>query len=113
MCFFFCNSKKDGLSLRRALLLMYDDDRQQTGGHNSTDDTVKKLQAVVWRPSFQKGAIRRVLTCADCWLTAKPQKGLSAQARSELHERPARMPFIGALGPIPRAPGGNTYTLHT
>ena len=60
---------------------------------------------------MESGAQAWVASCHMCRIT-KPKKGLTPEVRHELYERPFRVLFIDAFGPISPAPEGYTHIYH-
>ena len=104
------NGRRRTLTPRRRLLLeKHDSDAQ--GFHPSAEHTIAKLRESVWWPGLESDAQAWVASCHTCRIT-KPQKGLTPEDRHELYERPFRVLFIDAIGPISPAPEGYTHIYH-
>jgi hypothetical protein len=108
---FLYNGRRYRLTLRKSLMLLYHDS-EMVGGHPNVVDTIAKLEQMYWWPGLGGDAQRWVNSCAICRLV-KPQKGISTMERSELHEKPFRVIFIDAMGPIrPEGESGECYIFH-
>ena len=107
---FWYNGRQYRLTLRKTLLLLYHDS-EMMGGHSSREDTLSKLRARVWWPSMADDVRKWVKTCSVCKLT-KPQRGLTAEQRTQLHDRPFRVLFVDSLGPISPADRGFSWLIH-
>ena len=107
---FIFNGRKYALTLRKSLLLLYHDSSTM-GAHSSAPDTFAKLARDVWWPTLERDTLRWVKTCAVCRIT-KPQTGMPAEARMELYDRPFRVLFIDALGPISPSDGVYRWIFH-
>ena len=107
---FWYNGRKYRLTLRKSLLLLYHNS-ELMGGHSSREDTLGKLKAKVWWPSLAEDVRKWVRTCSVCKLT-KPQRGLTAEQRTQLYDRPFRVLFVDSVGPISPADRGFSWLLH-
>ncbi len=107
---FHYNGRHYRLSLRKSLLLLYHDS-EMIGAHPGARDTLAKISDVFWWPGMEHEVRRWVATCATCRLI-KPTPALTAEQRMELHDRPFRVLFIDAIGPIRPADGEYRYIAH-
>ena len=107
---FHFNGRQYRLSLRKAMLLLYHDS-ELIGAHPGVRDTLAKLADLFWWPGMEHEVRRWVATCATCRLV-KPTPALTAEQRMELHDRPFRVLFIDAIGPIRPADGEYQYLAH-
>ena len=107
---FWYNGRKYRLSVRKSLLLQFHDS-ETMGGHSSREDTLAKLRARVWWPSMSEDVRKWVKTCSVCKLT-KPQRGLTAEQRTQLYDRPFRVLFIDSVGPISPFDRGFSWLIH-
>jgi len=107
---FHYNGRHYRLSLRKSLLLLYHDS-EMIGAHPGVRDTLAKVADVFWWPGLEHEVRRWVATCATCRLI-KPTPALTAEQRMELHDRPFRVLFIDAIGPIRPADGEYRYIAH-
>jgi hypothetical protein len=105
------NGRRYRLSMRKSLLLLYHDG-EAAGAHTSEESTTAKLQSMFWWPGLSDDVAKWVASCPTCRLV-RPQKGLTAEQRMELFDRPFKVLFIDALGPIqPAGPLDEVYILH-
>ena len=81
------------------------------GVHSSIRETFAKLRQVCWWPSVDKGVAGWVGGCSSCRLL-KLSKALSTAQRTELHNRPFRVLFVDAVGPISPEDEGMGVLLH-
>ena len=86
-------------------------DSEMTGAHSSARDTLAKIGLLVWWPTMEKDVRQWVGSCSVCRLS-KPQPGLTAEQRRELHGRPFRIFYVDAMGPIHPNSEGNEYIFH-
>ena len=107
---FMFNGRRYRLPLRRAMLLLYHDS-ETMGGHASARDTLAKLERNVWWPTLERDTSNWVHACSVCRLT-KPQAGITTDQRMELHDRPFRVLFTDAIGPIHPKDGEFEYLFH-
>ena len=107
---FWYNGRRYKLTLRKQMMLMHHDS-ELAGAHSSAKDTLAKITLQVWWPTMEKDVRSWVGSCSVCRL-AKPQPGLTAEQRRELHERPFRVLFMDAMGPITPPSDGNEYIFH-
>ena len=107
---FWFNGRKYRLSIRKQILLMYHDG-ELAGAHTSVRDTFAKIAQVAWWPTLERDVRNWVGSCSVCRLT-KPQPGLTAEQRMELHDRPFRVLFMDTVGPVQPASAGNKYIFH-
>jgi len=107
---FYLNGRKYRLPLRKQLLL-YFHDGESMGGHTDVRGTLGKLAEFCWWPGMEKDVARWVGSCSVCRLT-KPSRALTARQRTELHDRPFRVLFIDAVGPISPPDGEFRYLFH-
>ena len=107
---FWYNGRRYKLSLRKQMMLMHHDS-ELAGAHSSAKDTLAKISLLVWWPSMEKDVRQWVGSCSVCRL-AKPQPGLTAEQRRELHGRPFRVLFMDAMGPITPPSDGNEIIFH-
>ena len=102
---FWYNGRRYKLSLRKQMLLMHHDS-ELAEANSSANDTFAKISFFVWWPSMEQDVRQWVGSCSVCRL-AKPQPGLTAEQRRELHGRPFRILFMDAMGPIRPPSDGN------
>ena len=107
---FWYNGRRYKLSLRKEMLLMHHDS-ELAGAHSSAKGTLAKISLIVWRPSMEQDVQQWFGSCSVCRL-AKPQPGLTAEQRRELHGRPFRILFMDAMGPIRPPSDGNEIIFH-
>ena len=107
---FVLNGRKYKLSLRKSFLLLYHDS-ETDGAHASQRDTLAKLSKSVWWPTAESDVRKWVQSCSVCRLR-KPHKGLTTEQRMELHDKPFRVIFIDALGPISPPSQGAEFVFH-
>ena len=107
---FHYNGRQYRLSMRKSLLLLYHDS-ELIGAHPGVRDTLAKLSGQFWWPGMEHEVRRWVATCATCKLV-KPTPALTAEQRMELHDRPFRVLFIDAIGPIRPADGEHKFLAH-
>ena len=98
------------LPLRRAMLLQFHDS-EAMGAHASARDTLAKLGKYVWWPSMERDSNQWVASCSVCKLV-RPQPGITTDQRMELHDRPFRVLFTDAIGPISPKDGDFEYLFH-
>jgi len=107
---FHFNGRRYRLSMRKMLLLLYHDS-ESIGAHPGARDTLMKIAEVFWWPSMEADVQKWVRTCKICRMT-KPSVTLTAEQRTELHDRPFRCIFIDTIGPIKPADGEFNYIAH-
>ena len=106
------NEKTYRLSIRKSLLLLYHDS-ETDGAHANVEQTFAKVSRHFKWPGMGKDVQNWCNTCSICRLV-RPQRTLTAQQRSELHDRPFRVLFIDTLGPIsPEGENGELYIFHS
>ena len=89
----------------RKMLLLLNHESETMGAHASARDTLAKLSKQAWWPTMERDTRDWVGTCSVCKLV-KPQVGITTEQRMELHDRPFRVIYIDAIGPIyPKADG--------
>ena len=87
-------------------------DSEAFGHHTSQGDTIAKVESMFWWPSLKSDVITHCRRCKICHI-AKPQMVMTAEARTELHERLFRVLFMDTMGPIyPASSQGNRYIAH-
>ena len=104
------NGRLRVLTLRRRLSLEYHD-AEAPGAHSSDQDTLAKLEELVWWPGLARDVHTWVATCHVC-KACNPQTRLTCDERMELHERPFKVLFIDTSGPIAPTPEGKRYSYH-
>ena len=104
------NGRMYRLTLRKSLLLLYHDS-ELTGAHSAERETLAKLSRVVWWDAMERDVHDWISHCSVCRLV-KPQPGITIEQRHELHDRPFKVLFIDAIGPISPADDGHSYLYH-
>ena len=107
---FWLNGRRYRLPLRKSLLLLFHDS-ETIGGHPSARDTLAKVAEQFWWPGLEHDVRRWCATCAICRMV-KPSAALTAEQRTELHDRPFHILFIDTIGPIRPADGEYSYIAH-
>ena len=92
-------------------MLLYLHDSEAASQHSLVADTTAKLTWTFWWPGVEQDVAKWVASCSICRLV-RPGKGLSADARMELYDRPFRLIGIDDLGPISPESEGKSYILH-
>ena len=73
-------------------------DSELMGLHSSEQAPLEKISSRWW-PQMKSDAFTHCQHCQICH-SSKPRPVMTAEARTELHERPFRDLFMGTVGPV-------------
>ena len=107
---FHYNGQRYRLTLRKTILLLYHES-EAMGAHQGFRDTLAKIKSLFWWPSLDHDVKRWVATCTICRVV-KPTPALTAELRSQLHNRPFATIFVDTIGPISPSDGKYKYIAH-